>query len=181
MFQNLINFNINSFFEYDSTIKFSSKDPNSIRIFKSAANKSSRMIILPSKEKISLKNLILNSIDNDDENKKKFDIKILNSDNFKKHALKLSKSGVLFPICCLGRDSLVRKQLTEYFKFKQIIDNQMDVLNIIEKINIIDKINFLLLGEKNKYLLQNCFNPLILKNEICQNLKIIKINTSIIF
>jgi hypothetical protein len=179
-YQQIINHNINNFIELDMNSQinnlnnYTSQPPISRRNL----NNSSQMINVPPIEKVSNIDFRNNFVRVDVIRKAPY-LKIINSEKFKKQILKINNIGLLFPISCFGKSSNIRKQLYTFNRFKNFINDQMDILNIIAKMNIIDKINFLLTGENNMYVLQNCFNPLINKKEIPINGEIVKVQSLI--
>ena len=86
-------------------------------------------------------------------------VKISSTKNFRKMTFAIDKMGLICPMCCFGKNSQTRKQIDSYFKFKQLIDDQMDILTILKKFNSIDKINYFMSGKKSMNLIENCVNP----------------------
>lgn len=89
--------------------------------------------------------------------------KAISGKSSKERETKISFSCVesFLPLICFGAKSKSRKNLTLHFKLRQIINNQMDIVNIIGKLNIIDKLNFLIMGLENKSMINKCPNPYI--------------------
>jgi hypothetical protein len=85
---------------------------------------------------------------------------VSNEKGFKKKEYEFHFLGLICPSLCFSKSSKFYSKLSEHSKFKQLIRSQFDVINLFNKMNTIDKINIMLLGSENKYLIENCANPL---------------------
>jgi hypothetical protein len=56
----------------------------------------------------------------------------------------------IFPKFCFGNKSRTRKHLELHYKFRSVIDHQMDVITILTKLNLVDKVNYILCGLRRR-------------------------------
>jgi hypothetical protein len=83
---------------------------------------------------------------------------------YRKTKLVLNWAALFFPLTCFNKFSANRKQLTLYFKFQSIINDQLDVITYLNKFHLVDKLNYIIGGSKLRFKVQNCFNPYYEKN-----------------
>jgi hypothetical protein len=72
---------------------------------------------------------------------------------------KLKLHQIIFPIWCFISKSNSRQDLRMHQKYKNFVNNQLDVVSFLEKMNNFDKICLMLIGSENKHLLDKCINP----------------------
>ena len=97
---------------------------------------------------------------------------MLNTKGMKKGVFKLFFSEIILPSFCFGKNSSARQRKANYDKYTNIIKEQLDIGNLFTKVMLIDKINYVLTGEENMHLLNNCINPIYLKNKSFKNSEI---------
>lgn len=91
----------------------------------------------------------------------------------KKSSFSFSCGEHFLPLFCFGKNSNSRKNLIMHFKLRQVINEQMDISNVLNKFCNIDKLNFLILGSQNKSIIDDCPDPYIICDKVNLSNKIL--------
>jgi hypothetical protein len=88
-------------------------------------------------------------------------VRLSTTKNFKKTTFGLYCTELMLPMCCFNKSSPSFKRLSTHHKYREIINSQLDILTMLNKFHAVDKISYVLAGEKNKYVIDNCSNPYV--------------------
>jgi hypothetical protein len=83
--------------------------------------------------------------------------------NSKKEKFTMTCSEYVLPVCCFPKHSRGYRKLIFHYKQRELVAQQLDILNIIPKLYNVDKLNYLLGGEDYMHAIPLVTNPILYK------------------